>query len=101
MNPGFFTRTFVVPHPRLDVRWIAAVHMGLVRAFEILRDQGFDLSSADEDGITFQLEEIFENRLMRDDSPEFDLGFVRSVTRESATANYDESSVGRKPDLVF
>jgi len=38
---------------------------------------------------------------MRDDGVDFDLGFIRSVTRESATANHDESSIGRKPDLVF
>lgn len=44
---------------------------------------------------------MFENRLLPDDSGEFDLSFVRSVTRESATANHDESSIGRKPDLVF
>ncbi len=101
MNSGFFTRTYCVPHPRLDVRWIAAVHLALLRAFELIRADGFDLAGADEDGITFQLENVFENRLMRDDSGGLDLGFIRSVTRESATANHDESSIGRKPDLVF
>lgn len=101
MIPGFFTRTYRVPHPGLDVRWIAAVHLALLRAFELIRADGFDLASADEDDITFRLENEFENRLMRDDSGDLDLSFVRSVTRESATANHDESSIGRKPDLVF
>lgn len=101
MNPGFFTRTYRVPHPRLEERWIAAVHLALVRAFELIRTDGFDLAIAGEDDITFQLEQIFENRLMRGDSNDLDLGFIRSVTRESATANHDESSIGRKPDLVF
>jgi len=67
----------------------------------MIRANGFNLASAGEDDITFRLEEIFENRLMRDDSGDFDVGFIRSVTRESATANHDESSIGRKPDLVF
>lgn len=101
MNPGFFTRTYRVPHPRLDIRWIAAVHLALVRAFEQIREDGFDLAGANEDAITFRLEDAFENRLMRDDGGDLDLSFIRSVTRESATANFDESNIGRKPDLVF
>jgi len=101
MNPGFFTRTYRVPHPRLEDRWIAAIHLALERAFELIRADGFDLANAEEDDITFQLEHLFENRLMRCESDSLDLGFIRSVTRESATANHDESSIGRKPDLVF
>lgn len=101
MTSGFFTRIYKVPHPRLEVRWIAAVHLALVRAFELIRADGFDLANAEEDDITFRLEDMFENRLMPDDSGDLDLSFIRSVTRESATANYDESSIGRKPDLVF
>lgn len=101
MNPGFFTRTYRVPHPRLNNRWIAAVHLALERAFELIRADGFDLAKANEDDITFQLERIFENHLMRCEDPGLELGFIRSVTRESATANHDESSIGRKPDLVF
>lgn len=105
MSLGFFTRasapTYRVPHPRLPERWIAAVHLALVRAFVLIRSEGRDLANADEDEITLWLEEILENRLMCDDSSDFDLSFIRSVTRESATANHDETSMGRKPDLVF
>lgn len=101
MNSGFFTRTYQVPHPRLNVRWIATVHLALERAFELIRADGFDLATASEDDITFRLEDMFENRLMPDGSDGLDLSFIRSVTRESATANHDESSIGRKPDLVF
>ena len=105
MNPGFFssvsTRTYRVPHPQLPERWIAAVHLALVRAFELIRSDHLDLANADEDDITLWLEEMLENRLMCDDSSDLDLSFIRSVTRESATTNYDASSVGRKPDLVF
>ena len=103
MSSGFFTsaRTHRVPHPRLPERWIAAVHLALVRAFELIRSDSRDLANADEDDITLWLEEMLENRLMCDDSSDLDLSFVRSVTRGSATANHDASSVGRKPDLVF
>ena len=104
MSSGFFTRapdTFRVPHPRLNPRWIAAVHMGLERAFELIRAEGFDLANAGEDDVTYQLEKIFENYLMRVECKEFDLGFIRSVAREPATSNHDETSIGRKPDLVF
>jgi len=54
MSSGFFTRapgTFRVPHPRLNSRWIAAVHMGLERAFELIRADGFDLANAGEDDV--------------------------------------------------
>lgn len=101
MNPGFFTRPYRMPHPRLNERWIAAVHLALMRAFEWIRAAGFDLANASEDDITFKLEEEFMNRLIPDDSGDLDLGFIANVTRESATANHDESSIGRKPDLVF
>lgn len=101
MNPGFFTRTYCVPHPRLKERWIEAIHLALERAFESIRGDGFDLAKADEDDITFKLEEEFMNRLIPDDTGDLDLGFITNVTRESATANHDQSSTGRKPDLVF
>jgi hypothetical protein len=102
MTPGSFARrNYLAPHPPLPFRWIAAVHLALVRAFELLRADGFDLTNAAEDDITFRLEDIFENRLLPDESGELALDFIRSVTRESATANYNESSIGRKPDLVF
>ncbi|WP_221033243.1 hypothetical protein [Actomonas aquatica] len=101
MTAGFFTRAYQVPHPRLKERWIYAIHLALVRAFEMIRADGFDLSSADEDGISKQIEEMFENHRIRDDGGELDVSFIRSVTRESATANHDESSIRRKPDLIF
>ena len=105
MSLGFFTRaraqTYRVPHPRLPERWIAAVHLALEQAFSLIRSEGRDLANADEDDITYWLEDVLENRLMCDDSSDFDLSFIRSVTRESATANHDEKSRGRKPDLVF
>ncbi len=101
MNLGFFTRTYRVPHPRISERWIAVVHLALQRAFESIRADGFDLANANEDAITFKLEEEFMNRLIPDDNSDLDLSFIANVTRESATANHDESSIGRKPDLVF
>ena len=105
MSRGFFTsaraQTYRVPHPRVPERWIAAVHLALVRAFVLIRSDGRDLANADEDDITYWLEDKLENRLMCDDSSDLDLSFIRSVTRESATANHDEKSKGRKPDLVF
>lgn len=101
MNSGFFTRAYRVPHPRLDIRWIATIHLALSRGFELMRADGVDLANAGEDCITFLLEDIIENRLMSDGSSDLDLTFIRSVTRESATANHDKSRIGRKPDLVF
>lgn len=55
MSSGRFTRPYRVPHPRLDDRWIAMVHLALVRAFEMIRADGFGLTAAGEDDITMQL----------------------------------------------
>jgi len=101
MIPGFFTRSFRVPHPPISERWIAAVHLALEEAFGMIRTDGFDLNNAVEDDITLELERAFENWLLPADTNDLDLSFIRSVTRESATPNFDESSIGRKPDLVF
>lgn len=101
MSAGFFTRAYRVPHPRLNDRWIPAVHLALEKAFELIWADGFDLTNAGEDDISFKLEQTLENRLLPANDENLDLSFIRSVTRESATANHDESSIGRKPDLVF
>lgn len=101
MSLGYFTRSYRVPHPRLDPRWIATVHLALVCAFEMIRSDGFDLASAREDDISFKLEEVLMNRLLCGSESELDLSFIVNVTRESATANHDQSSLGRKPDFVF
>lgn len=102
MSSGLFTRSYKSPHPRLSDRSIAIVHQALERAFDIIRKEGHDLARANEDRISFLLEQTLENRLLPANNDQgIDLSFIRSVTRESATANHDESSIGRKPDLVF
>lgn len=101
MKSGFFTTGFLVPHPPIKKRWIAAVDLALETAFNAIRENEFDLANAEEDDITFELEKIFENWLLPRPVEDLDLSFIRSVTRESASANHDESSIGRKPDLVF
>lgn len=100
MTQGFFTQTFESPHPDIPERWIAAIHETLVQSLSYIRNRGFDFQNAKEDDITYQLEQILENRQPEVDL-RYDLSFIRSVTRESATANSDQSSIGRKPDLVF
>src|SRR4051794_22553974 len=94
MTSGFFTRAYHAPHPRLEERWIQVIHLGLARVFDLIRADGFNLAAASEDEITYRLEVMFENHLMRDSQSDLDLGFIRSVTRESATANHDGSSIG-------
>ena len=100
MAQGFFTQTFESPHPDIPERWIAAIHGSLVQSLSYIRIRGFDFQTAKEDDITYQLEKILENKQPEADLKS-DLSFIRSVTRESATANSDQSSIGRKPDLVF
>jgi len=100
MSRGFFTKVFESPHPAIPERWVAAIHLALEQSLSLIRSEDFELKNAKEDEITYALEQILENR-----SPNLNLGldlsFIRSVTRESASANFDESSIGRKPDLVI
>ena len=43
MKSGFFTTGFLVPHPPIKKRWIAAVGLALEVAFNAIRENGFDL----------------------------------------------------------
>jgi hypothetical protein len=106
-GPGFFTGgiTFELPHPSINQRLVLIVHAVVERGLELLRTdppEGFDLRTAKEDVITFQLQWVIENRLRRNNEVR---GFNRRnfgrVWREPKVTNFDGGHPDKMPDLVF
>ncbi|MCP3999006.1 MAG: hypothetical protein GY722_28680 [bacterium] len=74
----------------------------LLRAFEIIRERDYPLTTAKEDEITTALRAVIENDLRQKGSVS---GFSRStfetVIRQSQVTNFDGSKPGKSPDLCF
>ncbi len=106
-TPGFFTRgvTFVLPHPRIPLRLILIVDAVVERGLQLLREDppiNFELASADEDTITFQLHWIIENRLRKSKEVRgFNRQMFGKVWREPKVTNFDGTHPDKMPDLVF
>ena len=65
---GFFTlgvppEPWHLPHPRLGLPVVLLIRRVLLRAFELLREQGYPVATANEDPVTKELRSIIENRL--------------------------------------
>jgi hypothetical protein len=74
----------------------------LCRAFELLREQRFDLANAQEDQITAALLAVIENSLrQRGTVTGFDRRSFEPVVRQTQAANYDGTKLGKTPDLCF
>src|SRR5207237_6707451 len=67
VTSGFFTLgvrpDWHLPHPRLGLPVILLIRRVLLRAFELLREQGCDLAVATEDEVTAALRSTIENKL--------------------------------------
>jgi hypothetical protein len=106
-GPGFFTHgvVFELPHPPIPLRLILIVHAVVKRGLQILREyspSGFELSSADEDSITFQLHLVIANRLYKSkEVPGFNKRTFGKVWREPKVTNFDGRHPDKMPDMVF
>ena len=107
MPAGFFTlgvppERYHLPHPRIGLPVILLVRRVLLRAFELLREQEFNLAAALEDEVTAALRSIIENDLRQAGTV---VGFNRrtyeTVVRQGQVANYDGSRLTKTPDLCF
>lgn len=106
--PGFFTHnssSYELPHPPIGGRLILVAHLAFIRAFEMLRTApppGFILSSAKEDDITRQLDDILANDILPNESVAgFNRNFFRHVGRASELTNVDGKHPAKKPDIVL
>lgn len=104
---GFFTlgvssERFLLPHPRLDVRVILLVRRVLLRAFELLREESFNLADAGEDEVTAALRSVIENNLRENgDVAGFSKRTYEPVVRQGQWANYNGTILTKTPDLCF
>jgi len=104
---GFFTfgvsaERYQFPHPRLGLPVILLIRRVLCRAFEMLREQEFELADANEDDITAALRAVIENNLRQTGSvPGFNRQIYESVVRQGEVANFDRTRLGMSPDLCF
>ncbi|RYD69697.1 MAG: hypothetical protein EOP84_27980 [Verrucomicrobiaceae bacterium] len=78
------------------------IHQAIERAFEIIRHDGFTLSTAGENAITQALESALENRIRnRGEIEGFDNTCFGPVGRGSEVVNFDGTKISKKPDLLF
>jgi hypothetical protein len=104
---GFFTfgvpaDLYGLPHPKLGAPVILLIRRVLLRAFELLREQGFALATATEDEVTAALRSTIENNLRQSGSVKgFNRRYYEQVVRQGQTANYNGSCLTKTPDLCF
>jgi len=104
---GFFTlgvpaERYHLPHPRLDLRVLLLIRRVVLRAFELLRAQQFNLAAAQEDQVTAALRSTIENNLRQSgEVPGFNKRMFETVIRQGQWPNYDGKSLTKAPDLFF
>lgn len=104
---GFFTcrvsrEPYHVPHPRLGLPVILIIRRVLLRAFELLREQGYSFAAANEDPITKELRSIIEDRLRQSGEVRgFSKRTFEFVVRQGQWENYNGTVITKTPDLFF
>lgn len=104
---GFFTLgvrsdLYDLPHPRLELAVILIIRRVLLRAFELLREQRFDLAEATEDQVTEALRGVVENHLRQTgDVAGFNKRTFDFVVRQGQWRNVDGTAITKTPDLFF
>ncbi len=93
---------YCLPHPCLGLPVILLIRRVLLRAFAMLRDQGFKLAAANEDQITGALRSKIENDLRHNGSVQgFNKRTFETVIRQGQFSNYDGTHLTKTPDLFF
>ena len=91
-----------LPHPRLGLPVILLIRRVVLRAFEVLCERGYSLTTEQEDSITAALRGIIENDLRQSGSVKgFDRRSYDPVIRQGQVENYDFTKLSKTPDLCF
>jgi hypothetical protein len=104
---GFFTfgvspDSYQLPHPQLGLPVVLLIRRVLLRAFELLREQSFQLTTASEDEVTAALRSVIENNLRESGSVAgFSKHTYEPVVRQGQWANYNGAVLTKTPDLCF
>lgn len=104
---GFFTlgvppERYHLPHPRLGLPVILLIRRVILRAFELLREQKYNLAAASEDQVTAALRSTIESNLRQSGEVSgFNKRTFDHVIRSGQVANYDGTRLTKAPDLFF
>ncbi len=104
---GFFTlgvppERYHLPHPRLGLPVILLIRRVLLRAFELLREEGFNLTASGEDDVTAGLRSVIDNNLRESGSVAgFSKHIYEPLVRQGQWANYNGAVLTKTPDLCF
>lgn len=104
---GFFTlgvppERYLLPHPRLGLPVILLIRRVLLRAFELLGEQNYNLAAATEDQVTAALRSTIESNLRQSgEISGFNKQRFETVIRQGQWANYDGTRLTKTPDLFF
>ncbi len=98
---GVSPEDYDLPHPHIELPVILLIRRVLLRAFELLLEQG-SLATKKEDEITTALRGIVENDLRQKGSVRgFNCRTYETVIRGGEVANYTLKKLKKSPDLCF
>jgi hypothetical protein len=104
---GFFTlgvppERYHLPHPSLGLPVILLIRRVLLRAFELLREENYNLAAATEDQVTAALRSTIESNLRQSgDVRGFNKRTFEFMVRQGQWQNYDGTVLTKTPDLFF
>ena len=104
---GFFTlgvppERYHLPHPSLGLPVILLIRRVLLRAFELLREENYNLAAATEDQVTAALRSTIESNLRQSgDVRGFNKRTFEFTVRQGQWQNYDGTIFTKTPDLFF
>jgi hypothetical protein len=104
---GFFTlgvppERYHLPHPRLGLPVILLIRRVLLRAFELLREQNYNLAAAGEDQVTAALRSTIESNLRQSGEVRgFSKRTFEFTVRQGQWQNYNGTVLTKAPDLFF
>lgn len=104
---GFFTlgvppERYHLPHPRLGLPVILLIRRVLLRAFELLREQNYNLAAATEDQVTAALRSTIESNLRQSGEVRgFNKRAYEFMVRQGQWQNYNGTVLTKTPDLFF
>jgi hypothetical protein len=104
---GFFTlgippERYHLPHPRLGLPVILLIRRVLLRAFELLREENFNLAEASEDQVTAALRSTIESNLRQSGEVRgFNKRTFEFTVRQGQWQNYNGTVLTKTPDLFF
>ena len=103
VTSGFFALgvrpdLYHLPHPRLGLPVILLIRRVLLRAFELLREQEYDLAAATEDQVTAALRSTIENSLRQTGEVRgFNKRTFEFVVRQGQWQNFWQSASKLRP----